>query len=498
MEMSKDENVEDLVISYRFPPSDDVSGIILAKRVIEDGKKVDLLNVSAGDESDHAFENLVNEFICEKKSIEMEHDPNFLNGIKEYVEKGLKAIEEFDKDYKTIKNRSWPLATHFLSFEYKLRNPKVYWRAEFSDPLLFNIYNEKRDFVDRDIKDQEYIDKVNAEIRKLNEEGNHDFPELELGANAFFLSEYLPFLFADEILFTNPNQREIMLKQFPYDVYDFVMEKSNFRRHPTLDERFYHVKEAEIDLDSDSINIGYFGTYIGKRHFESIFYGFETLNHKYKDKLKFYLYVSDARFLKDLSKDLEISDNLIVKDKLSFLEFLNVTTKFDVLLLNDSVTSDVFEINPYLPSKYADYLGSNTDIWAICEEGSVLDSFDHKYKSYLQDYNSTRDVLLRILEDNGFNDDAGFKNENEYYADRFTSLNKLLEIEHKRKNSNLEEVKKLKKELKKLKKDNNKLKKEKDKLKTENNKLSKKNTEILSSKSWRITKPLRGLKPKKK
>ena len=116
----------------------------------------------------------------------------------------------------------------------------------------------------------------------------------------------------------------------------------------------------------------------------------------------------------------------------------------------------------------------------------------------MQDYNSTRDVLLRILEDNGFNDDAGFKNENEYYADRFTSLNKLLEIEHKRKNSNLEEVKKLKKELKKLKKDNNKLKKEKDKLKTENNKLSKKNTEILSSKSWRITKPLRDLKPKKK
>ena len=493
----KDENVENLVISYKFPPSTDVSGIILSKRVIEDGGKVDLLNVSSDDESDHDYGNLVNEFINERKSIEMEHDPNFLNGIEEYVEKGLKAIEEFGKDYKTIKNRSWPLATHFLSFEYKLKNPDVFWRAEFSDPLLFNIYNEKRDFVDRDIKDQEYIDKVNAEIRKLNEEGNHDFPELELGANAFLLSEYLPFLFADEILFTNQNQREIMLRQFPYDVYDFVMKKSVFRRHPTLDESFYHVKDADIDLDSDSINIGYFGTYIGKRHFESIFYAFETLNHENKNKLKFYLYVSDAAFLKDLSKDLEISDNLIVKDKLSFLEFLNVTTKFDVLLLNDSVTSDVFEMNPYLPSKYADYLGSNTDIWAICEEGSVLDSFEHKYKSYLQDYNSTRDVLLKILEDNGLECDAGLKNESEYYADRFTSLNKLLEIEHKRKNSNMEEVLKLKKELKKLKKDNKKLKEEKNKLNNENKKLSKKNKEILSSKSWKITKPLRGLKSKK-
>ena len=307
---SKDKKVEDLVVSYNFPPSTDVSGIILAKRIIEAGEKVDLLKVSLDDELDHDFESLVNEYINEKKSFEMSHDPNFLNGIKEYVEKGLETIEEFNKDYKSIKSRSWPLATHFLSFEYKLKNPDVFWKAEFSDPLLFNIYNEKRDFEDRDIKNQDYIDKVNCEIRKLNKEGDHNFPELEYGVNAFLLSEYLPFLFADEILFTNSNQREVMLKQFPFDVYDFVMKKSIVKRHPTLDESFYHVKDADIELDSDSINIGYFGTFIGKRHFEYIFYAFETLNHKFKDKIKFYLYVSDADFLKDLSKELEIANNI--------------------------------------------------------------------------------------------------------------------------------------------------------------------------------------------
>ena len=80
-----------------------------------------------------------------------------------------------------------------------------------------------------------------------------------------------------------------MLKQFPFDVYDFVMKKSIVKRHPTLDESFYHVKDADIELDSDSINIGYFGTFIGKRHFEYIFYAFETLNHKFKDKILFSL-----------------------------------------------------------------------------------------------------------------------------------------------------------------------------------------------------------------
>ena len=94
-------------------------------------------------------------------------------------------------------------------------------------------------------------------------------------------------------------------------------------------------------------------------------------------------------------------------------------------------------------------------------------------------------------------DDADFKNEKEYLAHRFTSLNKLLEIEHKRKNSNRQEVLKLRKEVKKLKKENKKLKEDKTKLNKENKKLSKKNKEILSSKSWKLTKPLRSLKSKK-
>ena len=63
---SKDKKVEDLVVSYNFPPSTDVSGIILAKRIIEAGEKVDLLKVSLDDELDHDFESLVNEYINEK------------------------------------------------------------------------------------------------------------------------------------------------------------------------------------------------------------------------------------------------------------------------------------------------------------------------------------------------------------------------------------------------------------------------------------------------
>ena len=43
---------------------------------------------------------------------------------------------------------------------------------------------------------------------------------------------------------------------------------------------------------------------------------------------------------------------------LVFFEFLNLTTKFDCLIVNDANTKDYKEINPYLPSKLSDYLGS--------------------------------------------------------------------------------------------------------------------------------------------
>ena len=67
------------------------------------------------------------------------------------------------------------------------------------------------------------------------------------------------------------------------------------------------------------------------------------------------------------------------------LEFLNLTTQFDVLVVNDAATTAHHEVNPYLPSKVADYRGSGTPVWAICEPGSVLATLDFEHRSDLGD-----------------------------------------------------------------------------------------------------------------
>ena len=49
-----------------------------------------------------------------------------------------------------------------------------------------------------------------------------------------------------------------------------------------------------------------------------------------------------------------------------YLEFLNLTTKFDCLIVNDAATGASHARNPYLPSKWADYRGAGTPVWGTC------------------------------------------------------------------------------------------------------------------------------------
>ena len=84
-------------------------------------------------------------------------------------------------------------------------------------------------------------------------------------------------------------------------------------------------------------------------------------------------------------------NNFIVRKPLKYFDFLNASTQFDVLIVSDVTTRGVWPFNPYLPSKLSDYLGSKTDIWALCEKGSTLSSFDLKYKSNIADFNDSID-----------------------------------------------------------------------------------------------------------
>ena len=63
---------EDLIITSRFPPMNDVSGIVLSKRIMEANKKVDTFQI--------------------KLNSNVKYDYDFNNLIEKYINKRLKTI----------------------------------------------------------------------------------------------------------------------------------------------------------------------------------------------------------------------------------------------------------------------------------------------------------------------------------------------------------------------------------------------------------------------
>ncbi|WP_406535121.1 hypothetical protein [Methanobrevibacter sp.] len=425
-----DNDVEDLYITSRFPPLDDISGIVFSKRIIKLNKKVDVVFSNFNGEKDFEFEKVINNFIDKKYIIDGNYMHSTSDGINFFRKEAMRKLNESNKKYKTVVSRSWTLESHFLALDYKLQHPDVTWIAEFSDPLRYDINHILR--MPTFSCDEEYFDNLNIRIREINQQVFADdiekyWPEIKSGDNLYFLAEYLPFLFADVVRFTNYNQREAMLNEFPVDIKDFVIEKSEVSRHPTLDEEYYFLKESNYNVDDDYLNFAYFGTYLGKRHLEFLFKCLEDLNEEISNKIRLHLFVPNPEVFKS---SLTNQKNIVVRQKVPFLEFLNLTTKMDVLIVNDLLTEGVFEVNPFLPSKLSDYIGSKKDIWVVCEKNSSMDKFSCKYKSYVDDFDSSRNVFENILNDKLGDCGTVFKeivDSEKYYQNRLTDLNNALD-----------------------------------------------------------------------
>lgn len=509
MNEENERNAEGLIICYKFPPSTRVSGVAYSKRLIKSQKIMDIIQCCLdGEELDEDYNKIVNRFVNKRYYTKTNKASPTWTSIEKFNKEGMEILEK-EETYKKIYSCVGPHESHFLALEYKLKHPDTFWTAEFSDPLSITIDNKKRGTPKQNIfiKNKDYLDKINHEIRNYGEnygkyfKGDEktseinpqdlDLRMIDEDMTIFQLCEYLPFLFADEIVFTNEHQMELMLGFYP-EIKDLVRAKSTIQSYPTLDDECYHIIESDYEVDESYVNFGYFGTYLGKRHLENVFYAFESLNPLFKDKYKIHIFAQNKATLKKVIEELDISENFIINDKVPLLEFLNLTTKFDVLIVNDLNTYDNFEKNPFLPSKLADYSGGGNDVWAICEKGSIMSQYDIKYKSDVADYESSLDTLKNIFKDKidlnkeGIDISSIDGNLTKHLEIRLYQLNSVVENLNN-KNANLnKKLKNEKEKVSKLKRENKKLKSEDEisKLKRENEKLKKEMKKVKSTKGW--------------
>ena len=66
-------------------------------------------------------------------------------------------------------------------------------------------------------------------------------------------------------------------------------------------------------------------------------------------------------------------------------------------MATDARVAEIHGINPYLPSKYSDYLGSGSKIWAITEAGSMLSEMPVDAQTHLGDIDGARNILLEMV-----------------------------------------------------------------------------------------------------
>ena len=349
-----------LYISYCFPPFVDTSGVVMAKRINQGKQPVDVVFNDMTDVRgmDPSLEVIANPYIDTKYMINTASSFSNANYIQSFVDKVKKRVELYKYD-KIYSRALWP-GSHMAAFEFKQDNSNLMWVAEFSDPILYDIKNQERKAGYFTVK----------EVKKLKKKVPKNFEEY-INANLFNMCEVLPFIFADKIIFTNINQQEVMLERFNNEFKNMVYKKSIISQHPSLDKYYYDIDKHYVSLDQKEYNIGYFGNFYETRSASDIINIAKKIKEN-KINAKLYIFTNDTSKVRSQVITQGVSEIVQVSTYLKYFEFLNASKEFDCLILSDANTKEYMKKNPYLASKYSDYISSGTDIWSLYEEGSVL------------------------------------------------------------------------------------------------------------------------------
>ena len=385
----------DLAIVYSFLPYAGTSAFAAARRIRHRGIVVDVVSNSmyAAHEQDPAGEAIAREFIGEHH--EVPGRPGTFNWVRieQFVAAGAEQIEVWESAkgaYRSVYSRSLRPASHVLAAVYKLQRPDVTWIAEFSDPHLWDRQGQRRSGV---ATPGPLLDELRAALAAVGVEVGAEVPVAEL-------VELVAYAFADEIVFTNANQREVMLGYLGRAALEQrVRARSTVSEEPTLEPTFYHLMPVDHAVDPEVVNIGYFGAFHQGRRLGDVLAAVAGLTREQCDRIRVHVFTAAPDEVRAQIAAAGVGDVVVANPEVSYLATLNLASRMDVVLLNDARTLGRHARNPYLPSQWSDFAGSGTDVWAVVEPGSVLADKKVRYRSPLGDVAAMRTQLAAMIED---------------------------------------------------------------------------------------------------
>lgn len=337
---------EGIAFCHNFLPFADASAYVASRRLseINDLAKEQInWTVVAGikakvEEKDILYDQLFARIQYSK--ILFTNNKTYFNEKAQYLW-GKEALELVsDKKVKYIYSRSMWAGSHVAAYEYKKKYPNVIWYAEFSDPISKAV----------DGTDREYARKYEGEESFLNT----FWKDIEINI----------FKYADYVIFTNDNQKEYMIRNScPEDIVESTRKKSIVLHHPKINKKYCNIVKSKYCIDDKQVNIGYFGNFYKNRGSNELLKLAENPNNT------IHIFTSNTDEIE------EKRENIKINNFVPYFEFLNIASKMDYVFLND--VNFEGEINPYLPSKLADYLSTGTKILAKVNRNSPMSKMDN-------------------------------------------------------------------------------------------------------------------------
>lgn len=388
------DTARDLAISYCFPPFLDTSGMVAARRLRLRGVPTDVISHSlAGIRGQDPTSLWVSAPVVDRRRM-LRGPASFANWdtIRTFTEETLETVREWEQHkgpYRSVYSRAMAAASHFAAAMVKLRSPEIRWIAEISDPMLLDTIGQKRP---PEIGD----DWLTAELAAgLTAAGFPPPPDMH---RMYEWVEYVVYALADEVIFTNELQRDLMMGYCrDQALAGRAKERSIISAHPTLPPYYYGIQDPRTDLDPDVLNIAYFGVFYANRGLDEVTTALNSLENPDRRRVRLHVFVDSVNSLRLEVLQAGLADVISVHPFVPYLEFLALTTRFDVVLVNDTRASEHLGLNPYLPSKVSDYLGSGTPIWAVYEPGSVLSTMACRYRTAIGDAHGAHQELLTML-----------------------------------------------------------------------------------------------------
>ena len=119
-----------------------------------------------------------------------------------------------------------------------------------------------------------------------------------------------------------------------------ALERSVVTAHPTLPAEFYHYVTSTYEVDPTKVNIAYFGVFYATRGLTEVVEAFGSLAPEIRARLRFHVFTAKPDEIADDMRKAGLDDVVVANPYVSYLEFLNLTTHFDALLVNDAKTQE--------------------------------------------------------------------------------------------------------------------------------------------------------------